>query len=72
MKRTGILIILLCVAVLSSKGSTGNGFELILPDIYKLQGACNVYLLKSGTSGILIDAGSGNLPRPWKRRGLKK
>ena len=47
-------------------------FELILPGIYRLQDAVNVYLLKSGNSGILIDAGSDNLAVALERIGVKE
>ena len=51
----------------------GNiGFELIHPNIYRLQDASNVYLLKSGTSGILIDAGSEQLTGALERVGVKQ
>jgi len=47
-------------------------FELILPGIYRLQDAANVYLLKSGDSGILIDAGSDSLAAALGRIGVKE
>ncbi len=51
----------------------GNiGFELIHPGIYRLQDASNVYLLKSGTSGILIDAGSEKLTEALAGVGVKQ
>ena len=49
-----------------------GGFELILPGIYRLQDAGNVYLLRSGTEGILIDAGSDNLAVALEETGVDK
>ncbi|KPL10383.1 MAG: hypothetical protein AMS26_21505 [Bacteroides sp. SM23_62] len=49
-----------------------NGFEEILPDIYRLQDACNIYLLRSGDSGILIDAGSDRLAEALNPIGVKR
>jgi glyoxylase-like metal-dependent hydrolase (beta-lactamase superfamily II) len=71
MKKSHLLAILLCSTVMVAKGEQPSaapekpfirdGFEMIQPNIYRLQDACNVYLIKSGSSGILIDAGSENL-----------
>jgi len=44
------------------KANEGNRFETILPDLYRYRDATNTYLLKSGTSAILIDAGSETMP----------
>ncbi len=61
MKKAISLLILFVTLTSFSAGKSGSGFELVQPNIYKLQDACNVYLLKSGHSGILIDAGSERL-----------
>lgn len=47
------------------------GIEIIQPNIYRLQGACNVYLLRSGNSGILIDAGSDRLATALQSVGVE-
>ena len=75
------IILLLLLAVFSVEieaspapyADEGNiGFELIHPNIYRLQDASNVYLLKSGTSGILIDAGSEKLTEALAGVGVKQ
>ena len=63
MKKALFLVLLFCTIVLSAIGAPGRSFELIQPNIYRLQDACNVYLIKSGTSGILVDAGSEDLDK---------
>ncbi len=82
MKKPCDPIILLFLLAFSSVGIEASpvsfadedniGFELIQPNIYRLQDACNVYLLKSGTSGILIDAGSEKLTDALKGVGVKQ
>ena len=47
-------------------------FEIILPNLYRLKDACNSYLLKSGSSAILIDAGSENISGQLKEIGVTK
>jgi glyoxylase-like metal-dependent hydrolase (beta-lactamase superfamily II) len=54
-----------------SYAADSPGFELIQPNIYRLQDACNVYLLKSGNSGILIDAGSDRLAAALESVGVE-
>ena len=67
MKRSPFtLIILLFVFIIITGGVRDNNtnkkrFELISPNLYKFKDACNVYLLKSGSSGILIETGSGKV-----------
>lgn len=71
MKRSFTLLTLLLIIVYSK--TTGNaGFELIQPNIYRLQDACNVYLLRSGSSGLLIDAGSDRLAWALKSVGVEQ
>ena len=82
MKKPLDPIILLLLLAFSSVGieaspapttDEGNiGFELIQQNIYRLQDATNVYLLKSGTSGILIDAGSEKLTEALAGVGVKQ
>lgn len=82
MKKVHLILILLCTIGLSSqgadtfreveKGTHNKGFERILPNIYRMQGACNIYLLKSGTSGLLIDAGSAYLGEALKEIGVNQ
>ena len=74
-----ILLLLLAASSVGIEASPANNtesdnkdFELILPGIYRLIDAGNVYLLKSGTSGILIDAGSGQLTGALERVGVKQ
>ena len=62
-------LVLLCI---SAVAADSPGFELIQPNIYRLQGACNVYLLRSGNSGILIDAGSDRLTEALEKLGVHK
>ncbi len=38
-----------------------SNFKKIAPDVYLFQDICNVYVLKSGTTALLIDAGSGKI-----------
>ena len=67
MKRSPITsIILLFTFIIITGGVRDNNtnkkrFELISPNLYKFKDACNVYLLKSGSSGILIETGSGKV-----------
>ena len=43
------------------KGQEISSFTVIAPNLFQFKDACNVYLLKSGTSAILIDAGAGKV-----------
>ncbi|MCK4854957.1 MAG: MBL fold metallo-hydrolase, partial [Bacteroidales bacterium] len=71
MKRPYAFFTLLLIFVYSS--AAGNtGFELIQANIYRLQDACNVYLLRSGSSGILIDAGSDRLSGALESLGVEQ
>ena len=71
MKRSYTLATLLLIFVYTS--AAGNaGFELIQANIYRLQDACNVYLLRSGNSGILIDAGSDRLAGALESLGVEQ
>jgi len=72
MKRALFLTILFCSPGLSVFGTPGSGFELIQPNIYRMQDACNVYLMKSGSSGILIDAGTADLGEALAGVGVSK
>ena len=74
-------VVLLCYSVAGySAAVTGNnqqgkgdqGFEIILPDLYLYKGATNSYLLKSGSSAILIDAGSESIPDHLREIGVSK
>lgn len=57
----------------SNKLDTANSkFEIILTNVYRFKDVCNVYLLKSGSSGILIDAGSGKVLEHLKEVGVEK
>lgn len=47
-------------------------FREISPGIYLFQDICNVYVLKSGTSAILIDAGSGRIAEFLPNIGVNK
>lgn len=47
-------------------------FKEISPDIFLFQDICNVYVLKSGTSAILIDSGSGKIVDYLKELGVEK
>jgi glyoxylase-like metal-dependent hydrolase (beta-lactamase superfamily II) len=49
-----------------------NIFEVILPDLYRVKDASNSYLLRSGTSAILIDAGTESIPDLLKEIGVLK
>jgi glyoxylase-like metal-dependent hydrolase (beta-lactamase superfamily II) len=44
----------------------------ILPNIYVYKDICNVYVLKSGNSALLIDAGSGNIASHLNEIGVDK
>ncbi|VAW19681.1 hypothetical protein MNBD_BACTEROID01-2281 [hydrothermal vent metagenome] len=84
MKQKGIvLIIVLFCSVLSiglkpvdgskkSKAYSGGHFETILPDIYLFKDICNVFVLRSGSSALLIDAGSGKISDYLKEIGIDK
>ncbi|MCK5463250.1 MAG: MBL fold metallo-hydrolase, partial [Bacteroidales bacterium] len=71
MKKPFALVTLL-FSIVYSYAADNPGFELIQPNIYKLQDACNVYLLRSGNSGILIDAGSDRLAGALKSVGVEQ
>ncbi len=71
MKKPYSLIPLFLIFTFSSAAGN-NGFELIYQNIYRLQDASNVYLLKSGTSGMLIDAGSDRLTGALESVGVEK
>ncbi len=47
-------------------------FKEIAPDVFLFQDICNVYVLKSGTSAILIDSGSGRIADYLKELGVEK
>ncbi len=70
MKKLGALTILFCSMVIYAKDPGSSGFEIIQPNIYRMQDACNVYLLKSGSSGLLIDAGSEKLTQALAEVGV--
>lgn len=74
-------VLLLCYSVAgysaavsgnSQQGNGDQGFEIILPDLYLHKGAANSYLLKSGSSAILIDAGSEGIPDHLHEIGVSK
>lgn len=70
MKKTYALLTLLLFNICSS-AAENPGFELLQANIYRLRDACNVYLLRSGSSGILIDAGSDRLAGALKSTGVE-
>jgi glyoxylase-like metal-dependent hydrolase (beta-lactamase superfamily II) len=72
MKGPLTLIPVFIFAVCPSLAGKQTGFELIMPDIYRLENACNVYLLRSGPRGILIDAGADGLDRELEKIGVKR
>lgn len=47
-------------------------FRTITPGIYVFKDICNVYILKSGNSALLIDAGSGNITHYLNEIGVDK
>ena len=47
-----------------------QGFDTIVAGVYHFKDACNVYLLKSGNSAILIDAGTGKMAGHLKDAGI--
>lgn len=47
-------------------------FTLIAPNVYLFRDVCNVYVIKSGTSALLIDSGSGNIAEYLKSIGVEK
>jgi len=71
MKKPYALLSLFFIFVISY-AADNPAFELIQPNIYRLKDACNVYLLKSGNSGILIDAGSGKLAGALESIGVEQ
>jgi glyoxylase-like metal-dependent hydrolase (beta-lactamase superfamily II) len=71
MKNLICFVVLIFIFAFSSAADK-KGFELIHPNIYRLQDVSNVYLLKSGTSGMLIDAGSGRLTEAIARVGVEQ
>ncbi len=55
------------------KGDAGSEtfpFDTIIEDVYLFRDACNVYLIKSGNSAILIDGGTGKVSAWLKKAGL--
>ncbi len=71
MKKSYPIVTLLFFFVCSF-GADHAGFELIQPHIYRLQDACNVYLLRSGNAGLLIDAGSHRLASALESIGVER
>ena len=71
MKKPYALLTLIFLFVYSY-AEDNPAFELIQTNIYRLQDACNIYLLKSGNSGILIDAGSDRLAGALKSVGVEQ
>ena len=53
MKGPVSLLPVFIFAICPSLAGQQNGFELIMPDIYRLENACNVCLLRSGPACIL-------------------
>lgn len=58
--------------VIREIGLEKSHFEIIAPDLYQFKDACNVYILKSGTSAILIDAGTGKVGEHLHEIGIEK
>jgi glyoxylase-like metal-dependent hydrolase (beta-lactamase superfamily II) len=71
MKKTFALSFLIILFVCSAAADI-TGFELIQPNIYRLQDAGNVYLLRSGNAGLLIDAGSDKLAEALESVGVEQ
>jgi glyoxylase-like metal-dependent hydrolase (beta-lactamase superfamily II) len=71
MKKTYALASMILLIVCCS-AADNIGFEPIQPNIFRLQDACNVYLLRSGNSGILIDAGSDRLAGALENIGVER
>ncbi len=84
MKHKGIIliIILFCPILFislkpvdvskKSNAYLENCFETVVPDIYLFKDICNVFVLKSGSSALLIDAGSGKVSDCLKEIGVDK
>jgi glyoxylase-like metal-dependent hydrolase (beta-lactamase superfamily II) len=81
MQKNSALILVLFFYVLNSgfqpttgaeknRQATGN-FIPVSPDVYLFKDICNVYVLKSGTSALLIDAGSGEVKNHLKEIGVE-
>jgi glyoxylase-like metal-dependent hydrolase (beta-lactamase superfamily II) len=49
-----------------------NNFRKISSNVYLFKDICNVYLLKSGNTALLIDAGSGKVANHLKEIGVDK
>jgi glyoxylase-like metal-dependent hydrolase (beta-lactamase superfamily II) len=49
-----------------------GGLTLISPNLYVLRDTCNVYVLKNGSSAILIDFGSGHVLNLLSQIGVSK
>jgi glyoxylase-like metal-dependent hydrolase (beta-lactamase superfamily II) len=60
------------ITVVKDEQTEKKKFEEISKNLYKFKGACNVYLLKAGSSGILIDAGSSELMEYLDEIGVQK
>lgn len=41
--------------------STTTRFEAVAPDVHRFSDACNVYVLRSGSDAVLVDAGTGEV-----------
>ncbi len=53
-------------------GEKAEVFDTIVPGVYRFRDACNVYLLKSGHSALLIDAGAGMIGTHLKDAGITR
>jgi len=56
----------------ASGGEKRGRMERILPGLYVLKDVCNVYLLKSGNEGLVIDGGSGAVAERAREVGVEK
>ena len=82
MRNGRVFLIWLILSVLIIGFKTENGakkndtpegsFITISPEVYLYKDICNVYVLKSGTSALLIDAGSGKIKDHLKEIGVDR
>jgi glyoxylase-like metal-dependent hydrolase (beta-lactamase superfamily II) len=78
--RVFLTMLILSVMVIGFKpGNRADGiktsqdrFITISPEVYLYKDICNVYVLKSGTSALLIDAGSGDIMNHLKDIGVDR
>jgi len=60
-------------SAVGERGEEKRGrMERVLPGLYVLKDVCNVYLLKSGNEGLVIDGGSGAVAECAREVGVEK